>query len=124
MLAHMDNRYGQQLDMFDPRTLARGSDPSTSHDAAKSLDLAKYGAHRWILGWLADHGPATDDQMGAAAARAGVVPRHDVGRRAARTLREVHDAFSPAVGDDGKQIQLMNESGRMGQAWIVKRGES
>ena len=46
-----------QLDIFEPRTLARATDPDTSHEAAAKVNKFRGGHISVILACLQDHGP-------------------------------------------------------------------
>lgn len=99
--------------------LARTADPGTSHDAAHAIDHRFKEHHAKVLSWLAQNGPATDDRVANAMVELGVAKRHEQARRWVRTCREWYGLIIPAVGSDGQQIQMQNDSGRMALAWKV-----
>lgn len=105
----------------DAYKLARSTDPETSKAAAQSISLELKDSHRWILNWLMEHGPATDDEMALAAVDAGLVSRTESARRQVRTLRERHGLVVPAVDErTGIQRTFVNASGRQALAWMAK----
>lgn len=104
-----------QLTIYD--ALARRTDPITSRLAARTVDLRLTERHRWILEWLAEAGTATDDELASAAVSAGLVNRHEQGRRLARTTREDHGLLVPALDENGEQLLRRNPSGRYALVW-------
>ena len=106
---------------YGAHKLARSTDPETSKTAAQSISLELKDSHRWILNWLTDHGPATDDEIALAAVDAGLMPRTESARRQVRTLRERHELIVPAIDEHtGLQHTFTNASGRKALAWITK----
>ena len=106
----------------DNKHLARNTDPETSKAAAKSLSMSLTVDHYAMLAILKGiQIPRTDDQIADAAVRYGNFVRHEHARRALRTLRERTDYIQPAIGDDGKQIKLTNDSGRQAHAWVLSK---
>lgn len=106
------------IDFTEPTRLARSTDPDTSKRAAASISHDLTDHHRAVLDWLAEHGPATDDQVAQAMVDADLTSRTETARRWVRTLREEHNRIVPAVRH-GHQIQLPNPSGRLALAWTV-----
>lgn len=101
--------------------LARSTDPATSKAAAESLSFGLRYSHRWMLDWLREQGPATDDAIALAAVDAGLFERTEAARRQVRTLREKHGLLEPAVDKQtGFQITFANASGRQALGWQVK----
>lgn len=106
---------------YESHKLARSTDPETSKAAAQSISLELKDSHRWILNWLTEHGPATDDEIALAAVDAGLMPRTETARRQVRTLRERHELIVPAVDETtGTQLTFVNASGRQALAWTAK----
>lgn len=102
----------------DNKHLARNTDPETSKAAAKSLSLSLTVDHYAMLAILKGiQIPRTDDQIADTAVRFGTFVRHEHARRVLRTLRERTDYIQPAIGEDGEQIKLTNDSGRQAYAW-------
>lgn len=53
----------QQLSIFEPRTLARSTDPQTSHEAAERVHEFASGHRKIIRDALRQHGPLTVDEI-------------------------------------------------------------
>lgn len=104
--------------LFD-QPLARATDPSTSHEAAASLNFKLDDRHRILMSWLEEYGPATDDKIADRMVTVNQCARHEQARRLVRTLREQHRLIVPALGDDGNQIETVNASGRKARMWTV-----
>lgn len=104
--------------LFD-QPLARATDPSTSHEAAASLNFTLDDRHRILMSWLEEFGPATDDKIADRMVAAKQCARHEQARRLVRTLREQHKLIVPALDNDGNQIETVNASGRKARMWAV-----
>lgn len=101
--------------------LARHSDPSTSHRAAKAVRLELDDRHTKAYGYLHTWGPLTDDQLADMLVSGQVYARHEQARRAIRTLRENHDLIVPFRNADGTHAEAVNSSGRMARLWTTCR---
>ena len=102
--------------------LARSKDPVTSHTAAEEVNGELTERHLIAVGWLRVNAPATDDHVATAMVDLGVVDKHEKARRLVRTCREKYGLIVPFLDDDGQQLQMQNESGRMALAWKVHEG--
>ena len=100
--------------------LARKSDPSTSAEAATSLDLGLNEKTEKICEWVRVNGPASDDQIADAMVTSGAFARHEQARRAIRTAREEHGLLVPHLDKDGNQAETVNQSGRRAKLWEHK----
>lgn len=100
--------------------LARTSDPSTSAEAARSLDLKLNEKTEKICEWIKNHGPASDDQIADAMVLCGAFPRHEQARRAIRTAREEHGLLVAYLDKDGNHAETVNQSGRRAKLWEHK----
>jgi hypothetical protein len=98
-------------------SLARTTDPVTSHASAHEIDHKFKPHHAHVIEWLSQNGPATDDHVASAMVELGVAKKHEQARRWVRTCREWYGLIVPAIGQDGQQLQMQNESGRMALAW-------
>lgn len=106
--------------MDNNQHLARRDDPTTSADAAASLNLTPESRHEMILAWLKAFGPATDIEMAEFLVRRNACQHLEQGRRLVRTLREEHNRIMPAFSKDSqKQLTRKNPSGRMALAWVA-----
>jgi hypothetical protein len=83
------------IDYTEPTRLARNVAPVTSKHAAATLTHDLTDHYRAVLDWLAEHGPATDEQIAQAMVDADLTPRTETARRWVRTLREEHDQIEP-----------------------------
>jgi hypothetical protein len=95
----------------------RNTDPVTSRQAAKALNLDVTEKHRKVLHILEDLWVASDDQIAEEAVNAGIVERHEQARRLVRTLRDKKFIEAALDEETGWQKSRLNSSGRCGLAW-------
>lgn len=94
---------------FDPRRLARTSDPSTSHEAARRVREFRKGHALLILECLRQHGDLTVDEM----AKHTGLSSHQINKRTS----ELHDAN--LIITTG--AERPSASGRPERVWGLKR---
>ena len=99
----------------DPRTLARSSNPATSHMAAGRVNEFASGQHALILAVLREHG--VDGLTAHEIAGHCDLLAHAIGRR----LNELERAgLIEVVSDaDAKDLLRATPSGRMARVWVL-----
>jgi hypothetical protein len=103
--------------------LARSTDPDTSHDAQRSLDLQWDDQHEEALKVYRQHGPLTDIQAANEMCKLLTFSSNmETNRRLIRTIREEHGRLVPSIGTDGEQIKSTNPSGRQALCWEPGNG--
>lgn len=103
--------------------LARSTDPQTSHDAERSLDLLWTTEHESALRIYSYMGPMTDIQAAEELCKIWLFSDSmETNRRLIRTIRENHGRLVPALDAEGNQIQSKNPSGRWALCWKPGHG--
>ena len=93
---------------IDPATLARGTDPETSREAARRLRARNRDA---ILQAIRAHGPVTYTEAGYLAGITGVEPA----RRISDLIRL--GLVEPVLDDEGRELTRQLPSGRRGRLY-------
>ena len=96
---------------LEPRTLARRSNPITSHQAAARVKDFAAGQYATILKVLREHGPCTAHEV---ATYCGL-DYAQVGRRLGELGAAGHARV--VLDGDGKALTLMTPSGRSARVW-------
>lgn len=101
-----------QLSMFEPRTLARASNPVTSHAAAARVGEFGHVQHDTILRVLRHRGQLTAFEIAAFCA----LDAHEIGKR----LGEMERAgLIHVVLNEGRIVMRLAPSGRQARVWSV-----
>ena len=100
-----------QLDIFSPpQTLARRSDPETSHKAAERVAEFANGHHEQIVGVLRKHGRLTVYEIASFCS----LDAHRCGKR----MKELEGAgLARVVVENGVVVEKRTPSGRMARVW-------
>lgn len=96
---------GEIMDLFDPRNLARASDPQTSHEAAESARDFASGHCAVVLEALKQHGPSSKTRLAQLTGLDGVA--------VARRLPELERAKLAAPTED----KALSATGRRERVW-------
>lgn len=99
---------------FEPRRLARSTDPQTSHEAATRAAEFSSGHHEQILKVLRHSGPATSHEI----ADESGLEMHAVARRM-KELSEA-DLIAVVIDADGNPLTRKTPSGRSARVWFAK----
>ena len=100
-----------QLDIFaPPQTLARRSDPETSHKAAARVAEFANGHHEQIVAVLREHGRLTVYEIASFCS----LDAHRCGKR----MNELQRMGLAAVAtENGVEVERRTPSGRMARVW-------
>ena len=101
-----------QLSMFEPHTLARKSDPSTSHAAAARVGEFRKMQHDTILRVLRHRGQLTAFDIAAFCA----LDAHEIGKRLSEMERV---GLIRVVLNEGRIVMRLAPSGRQARVWAV-----